>query len=42
VDLLGGKFKEGATVLVDVDDKKNKIIFHSAEVVKKTKQPANA
>jgi len=42
VDLLGGKFKEGATVLVDVDDKKNKIIFHSAEAVKKTKQPANA
>ena len=42
VDLLGGKFKEGATVLVDVDEKKNKIIFHAAEVVKKTKQPANA
>jgi ATP-dependent Clp protease ATP-binding subunit ClpC len=42
VDLLGGKFKEGATVLVDVDEKKNKIIFHSAEAVKKAKQPANA
>ena len=27
VDLLGGKYKNGATVLVDVDEKKNKIVL---------------
>jgi ATP-dependent Clp protease ATP-binding subunit ClpC len=42
VELLGGKYKDGATVLVDVDDKKNQIVFHTAQAVKKTKQPATA
>jgi ATP-dependent Clp protease ATP-binding subunit ClpC len=42
VDLLGGKYKNGATVLVDVDDKKNTIVFHAGEAIKKAKQPAAA
>jgi ATP-dependent Clp protease ATP-binding subunit ClpC len=42
VDLLGGKYKNGATVLVDVEEKQNKIIFHAGEAVKKAKQPAAA
>jgi ATP-dependent Clp protease ATP-binding subunit ClpC len=42
VELLGGKYKDGATVLVDVDEKKNKITFHTAQAVKKAKQPATA
>jgi ATP-dependent Clp protease ATP-binding subunit ClpC len=42
VELLGGKYKDGATVLVDVDEKKNQIVFHTAQAVKKTKQPATA
>ncbi|MFH1183420.1 MAG: AAA family ATPase [Chloroflexota bacterium] len=42
VDLLSGKYKNGATVLVDVDEKKNQITFHAAEAVKKAKQPAAA
>src|SRR5512143_176874 len=42
VDLLAGKYKDGATVLVDVDEKTNKITFHAAEALKKAKQPAAA
>jgi ATP-dependent Clp protease ATP-binding subunit ClpA len=42
VDLLAGKYKDGATVLVDVDEKKNQIVFHAAEALKRTKQPAAA
>jgi ATP-dependent Clp protease ATP-binding subunit ClpC len=42
VELLGGKFKDGATVMVDVDEKKNKIVFHTEPVKKKTKQHADA
>jgi ATP-dependent Clp protease ATP-binding subunit ClpC len=42
VELLGGKYKDGATVLVDVDEKKNQIVFHTAQAVKKTKEPATA
>jgi ATP-dependent Clp protease ATP-binding subunit ClpC len=42
VDLLAGKYKDGATVLVDVDEKKNQIVFEPAEALKKTKQPATA
>jgi ATP-dependent Clp protease ATP-binding subunit ClpC len=42
MDLLGGKYKNGATVLVDVDEKKDQIKFHAAEAVKKAKQPAAA
>jgi ATP-dependent Clp protease ATP-binding subunit ClpC len=42
VDLLAGKYKDGATVLVDVDEKKNQIVFHTAQALKRTKQPAAA
>jgi ATP-dependent Clp protease ATP-binding subunit ClpC len=43
LELLGGKFKDGATVLVDVEEEKNKIIFHTSQPVKKkAKQPADA
>ncbi|HEX9334145.1 MAG TPA: AAA family ATPase [Anaerolineales bacterium] len=43
VELLGGKFKDGATVMVDVDQENNKIIFHTSEPVrKKAKQHAEA
>ncbi len=43
VELLGGKFKDGAVVNVDVDEKENKIIFHTElAVVKKTKQKVEA
>lgn len=37
VELLGGKFKEGAEVIVDVDEKENKIIFSSSAPAKKKK-----
>ncbi len=43
VELLGGKFKDGATVQVDVDTEKNKIVFQTSEPVKKkSKQHAEA
>jgi ATP-dependent Clp protease ATP-binding subunit ClpC len=43
VELLGGKFKDGAQVIVDVDEKENKIIFKSeAMPAKKPKQKVNA
>ncbi|MGB8983822.1 MAG: AAA family ATPase [Anaerolineales bacterium] len=43
LELLGGKFKDGASVLVDVDEEKNKIMFHTSQAVrKKSKQPADA
>jgi len=43
VELLGGKFKDGATVQVDVDEEKNKIKFLTSEPVKKkSKQHADA
>ncbi|HEU0292341.1 MAG TPA: AAA family ATPase [Anaerolineales bacterium] len=43
VELLGGKFKDGATVVVDVDEEKNKIVFQTSEPVKKkSKQHAEA
>ncbi|HEX2997108.1 MAG TPA: AAA family ATPase [Anaerolineales bacterium] len=43
LELLGGKFKDGATVQVDVDEEKNKIVFHTSEPIrKKTRQHANA
>jgi len=35
VELLSGKFKDGATVQVDVDEKNNRIIFQTSEPVKK-------
>jgi ATP-dependent Clp protease ATP-binding subunit ClpC len=44
VELLSGKYKDGATVLVDVDEEKNKIVFETSEPVvkKKSKQHADA
>jgi ATP-dependent Clp protease ATP-binding subunit ClpC len=42
VDLLAGKYKDGATVLVDVDEKDHKIVFRTGEPVKRAKQPAAA
>jgi len=43
MDLLGGKFKDGATVQVDVDEENNKIVFQTSEPVKKkAKQHAEA
>jgi len=44
VELLGGKFKDGATIQVDVDTEKNKIVFLRSEAVtkKKSKQHADA
>jgi ATP-dependent Clp protease ATP-binding subunit ClpC len=42
MELLGGKFKDGATVQVDVDEKENKLVFTTAHVVAKTKQPVDA
>jgi ATP-dependent Clp protease ATP-binding subunit ClpC len=40
VELLAGRYKDGATVVVDVDQKKNQISFQSAQPIKKAKQPA--
>jgi ATP-dependent Clp protease ATP-binding subunit ClpC len=42
VELLGGKFKDGAVVTVDVDAKENKIIFRTEAAVKKSKQKIDA
>src|SRR5574342_404303 len=36
VELLGGKFKDGATVLVDVEN--DKIVFHAEKAARKSKQ----
>src|SRR5688572_17376428 len=35
VELLGGKFKDGPTVMVDVDEEKNKIVFQTSQPIKK-------
>jgi len=43
VELLGGKYKDGGTVIVDVDEKENKIVFRDENSsAKKTKQKVNA
>src|SRR5688572_10064503 len=43
VELLGGKFKDGATVMVDVDEEKNKIVFQTSQPIKKkSKQHVDA
>ena len=43
MELLGGNFKDGATVQVNVDEEKNKIVFQLSEPVKKkSKQTADA
>ena len=38
MELLGGKFKEGAVVRVDVNDENNKIVFQISAAVKKEKK----
>jgi ATP-dependent Clp protease ATP-binding subunit ClpA len=38
MELLGGKFKDGGSVQVDVDEKNNKIVFEISEAVKKKKK----
>ena len=42
VELLGGRYKDGATVLVDVDEANNKISFQKAEPLKKAAQQVTA
>jgi ATP-dependent Clp protease ATP-binding subunit ClpA len=42
VELLGGKFKDGAVVRVDVDEKQNKIVFQTVEPVKRSKHRVDA
>ena len=42
VELLEGKFKDGAIVRVDVDKKENKLVFKTAKAVSKTKQSVEA
>jgi len=42
VELLGGKFKDGATVQVDVDKEENKLVFETGQPVAKAKQPVEA
>lgn len=44
VELLGGKFKDGAEVIVDVDEKENKIIFQTSTptLKKKNKETVSA
>jgi ATP-dependent Clp protease ATP-binding subunit ClpC len=38
VELLGGKFKDGAVVVVDVDPEKDSIVFRTAAPSRKTRQ----
>jgi ATP-dependent Clp protease ATP-binding subunit ClpC len=40
VELLGGKYKDGATVQVDVDEKEDKLVFVAGQVVANARQPA--
>ncbi len=40
VELLAGKYKEGAIVQVDVDEQENKLVFIAGQVVESAKQPA--
>jgi ATP-dependent Clp protease ATP-binding subunit ClpC len=42
MELLGGEFKDGGTVQVDVDKKENKLAFTTAKAVEKKKQPVEA
>jgi len=42
VELLAGRFKDGVTVLVDVDPEKNAITFRSLERARKTKEKVAA
>ncbi|GAB4505019.1 MAG: AAA family ATPase [Anaerolineales bacterium] len=40
VELLAGKYKDGATVRVDVDEKENKLVFLVGQTVENARQPA--
>ncbi|MFZ5911954.1 MAG: ATP-dependent Clp protease ATP-binding subunit [Chloroflexota bacterium] len=40
VELLAGKYKDGATVQVDVDEKKGELVFMTGQVVSNARQPA--
>ncbi len=42
VELLEGKYKDGATVLVDADEEANKLVFQTGHPVAKSKQPVDA
>jgi len=42
MELLGGKFKDGAIVRVDVDEANNKIVFQTSAAVKKKKDKQHA
>ena len=42
VELLGGKFKDGVTVLIDVDAKQNTLTFQTEKHASKAKQHAEA
>jgi len=42
MQLLSGDFKDGVSVLVDVDEEKNALTFDTGQPVKKTKQPVDA
>jgi ATP-dependent Clp protease ATP-binding subunit ClpC len=43
VELLGGKYKDGGTVVVDVDEKENKIVFRNENSsAKKSRQKVDA
>jgi len=42
VELLSGKFKDGALVQVDVDEEKNQLVFSLAQPVSKAQQPVEA
>jgi ATP-dependent Clp protease ATP-binding subunit ClpC len=39
VELLSGKYRDGVTVQVDVDEQKNTLFFTPAQRVSKAKQP---
>ncbi len=42
VELLAGKFKDGAEVVVDADEESNKIVFDSSSPIKKRKSNVDA
>jgi ATP-dependent Clp protease ATP-binding subunit ClpC len=42
VELLGGNFKDGVTVLIDVDEQNNKLTFQTEKRASKAKQHAEA
>jgi ATP-dependent Clp protease ATP-binding subunit ClpC len=42
VKMLGGEFAGGATIMADLDEKKNELVFQSSEPAARAKQPAPA